>query len=146
MLPHDATSFDLPLPVLARIGQAKTEPTFAIILVTHIALNANAASVYSARGDGTWATLPSPSTWLNMSLVARAMFPSTHVSIRYLSQYTKTSQPKRKSTKKIGSTRHATSNLCFGTMYMQCSTFSSSLQCPSSSLQPRKTQSRGLGT
>jgi hypothetical protein len=52
MPPHDATSFDLPHPVLTKIGDANTEPTFATILVSHIELNANAASVYSTRGYG----------------------------------------------------------------------------------------------
>jgi hypothetical protein len=49
---HDTNSFDLPQPVLTKIGDANTEPTFATILVTHIKLNANADSVYSAQGDG----------------------------------------------------------------------------------------------
>jgi hypothetical protein len=51
MPPHDANSFNLPHPVLTEIGDANTEPIFATILVTHIELNANAASVSSARGD-----------------------------------------------------------------------------------------------
>jgi hypothetical protein len=51
MPPHDANSFDLPHPVLTKIGDANTEPTFATILVTHIELNATTSSVYSARGD-----------------------------------------------------------------------------------------------
>jgi hypothetical protein len=38
--------------VLTRIGDNNTEPTFATILVTHVELNANAASIYSARGGG----------------------------------------------------------------------------------------------
>jgi hypothetical protein len=33
-------------------GTANTKPTFATILATHIQLNANATSVYLARGDG----------------------------------------------------------------------------------------------
>jgi hypothetical protein len=49
---HDANSFDLPHPVLTKIGNANMEPTFTTILVTHIKLNANAAPVYSPRGDG----------------------------------------------------------------------------------------------
>jgi hypothetical protein len=49
---HDTNSFDLPHPVLTKIGDANTEPTFATNLVNHIELNANAASVYSSRGDG----------------------------------------------------------------------------------------------
>jgi hypothetical protein len=48
---HDATSFDLSHPVLKKIGDANTEPTFATILITHIKLNANTASVYSSRGN-----------------------------------------------------------------------------------------------
>jgi hypothetical protein len=48
----DANSFDLPHPILTKIGDDNTEPTFASILITHIEFNANAASVYSARGDG----------------------------------------------------------------------------------------------
>jgi hypothetical protein len=48
---HDDFSFDLPHPVLTKIGDANTKPTFATILVTHIELNTIAASVYSARGD-----------------------------------------------------------------------------------------------
>jgi hypothetical protein len=48
---HDTNSFDLPHPILTNIGDANKEPTFTTILVTHIKLNANAASVYSARGD-----------------------------------------------------------------------------------------------
>jgi hypothetical protein len=49
MAPYD---FDLPHPVLTKIGNTNTEPTFATILVTHVELNANAASIYSTRGDG----------------------------------------------------------------------------------------------
>jgi hypothetical protein len=49
--PHDANSFKLPHPVLTKIGDSNMEPTFATILVTHINLNANAASVYSMRGN-----------------------------------------------------------------------------------------------
>jgi hypothetical protein len=49
MAPYD---FDLPHPVLTKIGDINTEPTFATILVTHVELNANAASVYSTPGDG----------------------------------------------------------------------------------------------
>jgi hypothetical protein len=45
-------AFDLPHPVLTKIGDTNTEPTFATILVTHVELNANAASIYSTRGDG----------------------------------------------------------------------------------------------
>jgi hypothetical protein len=47
MSPHD---FDLPHPVLTRIGDNNTEPTFTTILVTHVELNANTASIYSTRG------------------------------------------------------------------------------------------------
>jgi hypothetical protein len=49
---HDTNSFNLPHPVLTTIGDANREPTFATIIITHIELNANASSVYSARGDG----------------------------------------------------------------------------------------------
>jgi hypothetical protein len=49
MSPHD---FDLTHPVLTRIGENNTEPTFATILVTHVELNTNAASIYLTRGDG----------------------------------------------------------------------------------------------
>jgi hypothetical protein len=35
-----------------KIGDTNTEPTIATILVTHVELNANAASIYSTRGDG----------------------------------------------------------------------------------------------
>jgi hypothetical protein len=49
---NDTHSYDLPHPILTKIGDSNTEPTFASILITHIKLNANAASVYSARGDG----------------------------------------------------------------------------------------------
>jgi hypothetical protein len=52
MTPIDASSFDFPHPVLTKIGDNNTEPTFASILVAHVELNANAASIYSARGDG----------------------------------------------------------------------------------------------
>jgi hypothetical protein len=52
MAPIDASSFDFPHPVLTKIGDNKTEPTFASILVAHVELNVNAASIYSARGDG----------------------------------------------------------------------------------------------
>jgi hypothetical protein len=52
MAPIDATSFDFPHPVLTKIGNLNTEPTFASILVAHVELNVNAASIYSARGDG----------------------------------------------------------------------------------------------
>jgi hypothetical protein len=48
----DTNSFNLPHPFLTKIGDANTEPTFTSILITHIKLNANAASVYSTRGDG----------------------------------------------------------------------------------------------
>jgi hypothetical protein len=54
---HDATSFDLLHPVLTKIDDANTEPTFTTILITHIKLNANAASVYSPRGDGLFGHL-----------------------------------------------------------------------------------------
>jgi hypothetical protein len=49
MAPYD---FDLPHPVLTKIGDTNTEPTFATILVTHVELNANVASIYSTQGDG----------------------------------------------------------------------------------------------
>jgi hypothetical protein len=52
MAPIDAPSFDFPHPVLTKIGDNNTEPTFASILVAHVELNANAASIYSACGDG----------------------------------------------------------------------------------------------
>jgi hypothetical protein len=52
MAPINASSFDFPHPVLTKIGNNNTEPTFAPILVAHVELNANAASIYSARGDG----------------------------------------------------------------------------------------------
>jgi hypothetical protein len=52
MAPIDASSFDLPHPVLTKIGDNNTELTFASILVAHVELNVNAASIYSARGDG----------------------------------------------------------------------------------------------
>jgi hypothetical protein len=52
MAPIDASSFNSPHPVLTKIGDNNTEPTFASILVAHVKLNANAASIYSARGDG----------------------------------------------------------------------------------------------
>jgi hypothetical protein len=52
MAPIDASFYDLPHPVLTKIGDNNTEPTFASILVAHVELNANAASIYSARGDG----------------------------------------------------------------------------------------------
>jgi hypothetical protein len=52
MAPIEASSFDFPHPVLTKIGDNNTEPTFASILIAHVELNANAASIYSARGDG----------------------------------------------------------------------------------------------
>jgi hypothetical protein len=52
MAPIDASSFNFPHPVLTKIGDNNTEPTYASILVAHVELNANAASIYSARGDG----------------------------------------------------------------------------------------------
>jgi hypothetical protein len=52
MAPIGASSFDFPHPVLIKIGDNNTEPTFVSILVAHVELNVNAASVYSARGDG----------------------------------------------------------------------------------------------
>jgi hypothetical protein len=52
MTPIDASSFDFPHPVLTKIGDNNTEPTFASILVAHVELNVNAVSIYSARGDG----------------------------------------------------------------------------------------------
>jgi hypothetical protein len=48
MAPTNATSFDFPHPVLTKIDDLNTEPTFASILVAHVELNANAASIYSA--------------------------------------------------------------------------------------------------
>jgi hypothetical protein len=50
--PHEATSFNLPHPVLTKTGDANTEPTFVTILATHIERNTNAASIYSTRGYG----------------------------------------------------------------------------------------------
>jgi hypothetical protein len=52
MAPIDASSFNSPHPVLTKIGDNNTEPTFASILIAHVELNTNAASIYSARGDG----------------------------------------------------------------------------------------------
>jgi hypothetical protein len=52
MAPIEASSFDFPHPILTKIGDNNTEPTFASILIAHVELNANAASIYSARGDG----------------------------------------------------------------------------------------------
>jgi hypothetical protein len=52
MAPIDASSCNFPYPVLTKIGDNNTEPTFASILVAHVELNANAASIYSAHGDG----------------------------------------------------------------------------------------------
>jgi hypothetical protein len=52
MAPYCASSFNFPHPVLTKIGDLNTEPTFASILVAHVELNANAVSIYSARGDG----------------------------------------------------------------------------------------------
>jgi hypothetical protein len=49
MAPYD---FDLPHPVLPKIGDTNTEPSFTTILFTHVELNANAASIYLTRGDG----------------------------------------------------------------------------------------------
>jgi hypothetical protein len=49
---NDANSFGLPHPILTKIGDSNTKPTFTSILITHIELNSNAASVYSTRGDG----------------------------------------------------------------------------------------------
>jgi hypothetical protein len=48
MAPIDASSFDFPHPLLTKIGDLNTEPTFASILIAHVELNANAASIYSA--------------------------------------------------------------------------------------------------
>jgi hypothetical protein len=52
MAPIDALSFDFPHPVLTKIVDNNTEPTFPSIIVAHVKLDANAASIYSARGDG----------------------------------------------------------------------------------------------
>jgi hypothetical protein len=52
MAPIDVSSFDFPHPVLTKIGDNNTLPTFTSILVAHVEINANAASIYSARGDG----------------------------------------------------------------------------------------------
>jgi hypothetical protein len=52
MAPIDPYSFDSPHPVLTKIGDNNTEPTFTSILIAHVELSANAASIYSARGDG----------------------------------------------------------------------------------------------
>jgi hypothetical protein len=49
MSPHN---FGLLHPVLTRIGDTNTEPTFATILIANVELNANVASIYSTRGDG----------------------------------------------------------------------------------------------
>jgi hypothetical protein len=49
---NDAHSYDLPHPILTKIGDSNTEPTFVSILITHIELNTNSASVYSTRGNG----------------------------------------------------------------------------------------------
>jgi hypothetical protein len=51
MAPIDASSFEFPHPVLTKIGNLITELTFASILIAHVELNANATSIYSARGD-----------------------------------------------------------------------------------------------
>jgi hypothetical protein len=48
----EASSFDFPHPVLTKIGDNNTEPTFASIPIAHVELNANVASIYSARGGG----------------------------------------------------------------------------------------------
>jgi hypothetical protein len=52
MAPIDASSFDFPRPILTKIGDNNTQPTFTSILIAHVELNANVASIYSARGDG----------------------------------------------------------------------------------------------
>jgi hypothetical protein len=52
MTPIDASSFDVPHPVLTKIGDNNTEPTFPSIMFEHVELNMNAASIYLARGDG----------------------------------------------------------------------------------------------
>jgi hypothetical protein len=52
MAPIDDSSFDFPHPVLTKSGNNNTEPTFASIPIAHVELNVNAASIYSARGDG----------------------------------------------------------------------------------------------
>jgi hypothetical protein len=44
MAPYD---FDLPHHVMTKIGDTNTEPSFTTILVTHVELNANAASICS---------------------------------------------------------------------------------------------------
>jgi hypothetical protein len=49
---NDTHSCDLPHPILTKIGDSNTEPTFTSILITHIEINSKATSVYSARGDG----------------------------------------------------------------------------------------------
>jgi hypothetical protein len=51
MAPIDASSFDIPDPVLAEIGYNNTESRFLSILVVPVELNANAASIYSACSD-----------------------------------------------------------------------------------------------
>jgi hypothetical protein len=52
MAPIDASLFNFPHPVLTKSGDNNTEPTFASIIIAHVELNVNAASIYSARGDG----------------------------------------------------------------------------------------------
>jgi hypothetical protein len=52
MAPIYASSFDFPYPVLTNISNNNTEPTLASILVANVEPNVNAASIYSARGDG----------------------------------------------------------------------------------------------
>jgi hypothetical protein len=50
MAPIDASSFNFPHPVLTKIGNNNTEPTIASIMVAHVELNVNVASIYSAHG------------------------------------------------------------------------------------------------
>jgi hypothetical protein len=52
MAPIDASSFEFPHPVFTKSGDNDTELTFMSILITHVELNVNAASICSTRGDG----------------------------------------------------------------------------------------------
>jgi hypothetical protein len=38
--------------ILTTVGTSTTDPTFTTILAAHVELNANIASILSARGDG----------------------------------------------------------------------------------------------
>jgi hypothetical protein len=133
MAPYD---FDLPHPVLTKIGDTNTEPTFATILVTHVELNANAASIYSTQGDGLHGHL---ALTINADNYKQHSIGGVALRSKYPpplqpSPPTRTRPRTPKFQKTIDSTRPSSQNSFYGIMQMPSSAISSSLQSqPSSS-------------